>query len=92
MKTRMTLLLACLFCCMAGYGQTTSQGEGKTDSTINIVGYFCKNDMLTYWITESEWKVAEGDTTRTGSVSTKVMLTVTDSTKNGYAMEYKFLA
>lgn len=92
MKKLLTLIIVCLFCCMASYGQTTaSQEEEKKDSMINIVGYFCKNDTLTYWIHEGEWKVAEGDTTRTNNVSTKVMITVTDSTKNGYAMEYTFL-
>lgn len=46
---------------------------------------------MTYWINEGSWTVKDGDTTKISGFSTKVMLTVTDSTKKGYRMEYKFL-
>ncbi len=61
------------------------------DSTVAVIAWFNKRDTMTYWINESSWKVKDGDTTKTSGVSTKVMLTVTDSTKKGYNMEYKFL-
>lgn len=46
---------------------------------------------MSYWINEGSWTVKDGDTTKLSGVSTKVMLTVTDSTKKGYLIEYKFL-
>ena len=61
------------------------------DSTVAVIAWFSKNDTLTYWINESEWKVKDEDTVKTSGVATKVMITVTDSTENGFDMQYKFL-
>lgn len=33
----------------------------------------------------------KGDTIKTAGINTKIMITVTDSTKKGYDMEYSFL-
>ena len=41
------------------------------DSMINVIGYFCKNDTIDYWISETEWKFNNGDTIKTAGVSTK---------------------
>lgn len=72
----------------------TSQNEvigTKPDSLINVTGYFCKNDTIDYWISETEWKYNNGDTTKTAGVSTKVRIIVADSTSKGYRMTYTFL-
>lgn len=61
------------------------------DSTVAVVGYFCKNDTLDYWINESSWKFRDEDTTKTACVAQKVRIVVTDSTARGYKMEYTFL-
>jgi Fe-S cluster assembly iron-binding protein IscA len=61
------------------------------DSLINVIGYFCKNDTIDYWISESEWKFNDGDTIKTAGVSSKVRIVVTDSTSTGYKMTYTFL-
>lgn len=61
------------------------------DSIINVIGYFCKNDSIDYWISETEWKVNNGDTIKTAGVSSKVRIVVTDSTSTGYKMKYTFL-
>lgn len=70
-----------------------SQDEvvATNDSTIDIIGWFSKNDTLVYWINTAEWKVKRNDTTRTSSTSMKVMINVTDSTKDGYCMNYTIL-
>lgn len=61
------------------------------DSIINVIGYFCKNDTIDYWISETAWKFNNGDTIKTAGVSTKVRIVVTDSTSTGYKMTYTFL-
>lgn len=61
------------------------------DTTLDVIGWFCKRDTVTYWIQESDWKLNNGDTIQTAGVSTKVMVTVADSTETGYKMDYTFL-
>lgn len=61
------------------------------DSLVSVTGYFCKNDTIDYWISETEWKFDNRDTIRTAGVSTKVRIVVTDSTSTGYKMAYTIL-
>lgn len=61
------------------------------DSVVPVIAFFSKNDTMTYWMSEATWDVKGSDTTRTTSISTKVMINVTDSTKKGYKMAYTFL-
>lgn len=68
-----------------------SQVQEDSDSSVAVIAWFDKRDTMTYWVNEGAWSVKDGDTTKTAGVSTKVMLTVTDSTKKGYRLEYKFL-
>ncbi len=68
-----------------------SQAQEEADSSVAVIAWFDKRDTMTYWINEGSWTVKDGDTTKISGVSTKVMLTVTDSTKKGYGIEYKFL-
>lgn len=68
------------------------QDSYAEDSTITVIAYFCKRDTLIYWIDESVWNVKAKDTILTATLSTQVMLTVTDSTPQGYNMEYTYLA
>lgn len=63
----------------------------KQDSTVDVIGWFLKNDSVDYWIQEGRWKVTGNDTVLTAGVSTKVRIVVTDSTSNGYKMDYTFL-
>ena len=68
-----------------------SQTQEESDSTVAVIAWFDKRDTMTYWINEGSWTVKDGDTTKISGFSTKVMVTVTDSTKKGYGIEYKFL-
>lgn len=61
------------------------------DSTVSVIGWFSKRDTLDYWIYQGEWKVNGQDTIRTMGINTKVRIVVTDSTSNGYNMDYTFL-
>lgn len=65
--------------------------ESEEDSSVAVMAWFDKSDTLTYWISEGEWEVRGNDTVQTMNLATKVMLTVTDSTKKGYDIEYRFL-
>ena len=93
------LLIACMGICAfffysfipAQTERTVSKEVEEKDSTLAVIAYFYKHDTLVYWINESEWNVNGEDTVKTSGVSTKVMVTVTDSTKKGYTMEYRFL-
>lgn len=67
------------------------QDSVAADSNITVVSYFCKRDTFIYCIGESSWKIKKKDTIRLSALSTQVMLTVTDSTPQGYNMEYTFL-
>lgn len=81
-------------CGIVSNAQTNSQQENdiaSQDSTIAVVGYFSKNDTLIYWINQSNWRLSPSDTIKTAGVSTKVRLTVVDSTSTGYKMDYTFL-
>ncbi|MDE6488749.1 MAG: hypothetical protein K2L46_05655, partial [Paramuribaculum sp.] len=74
------------------YGRTSPQDDSwRQDSTVNVIGWFNKHDTLVYWINESNWQLSPTDTVKTSGVSTKVRLTVVDSTANGYKMDYTFL-
>lgn len=61
------------------------------DSLVSVIAWFSERDTLTYRIYEGKWTVKGNDTVQTVSLYTDVMLTVTDSTKKGYEMEYRFL-
>ena len=74
-----------------GERMSYSQTREESDSTVAVIAWFDKRDTMVYWINEGSWTVKDGDTTKISGVSTKVMLTVTDSTKKGYGIEYKFL-
>lgn len=69
----------------------TALADDSSDSLVSVVAYFGQRDTMTYWINESTWKVKDSDTVKTSGVATKVMLTVTEASKKGYGMEYKFL-
>lgn len=61
------------------------------DSNLSVIAWFDKRDTMIYWINESSWNVKGEDSTKTSGLSTKVMISVLDSTRKGYKMEYKFL-
>lgn len=61
------------------------------DSNLSVIAWFDKRDTMTYWINESSWIVKGEDSTKTSGLSANVMISVLDSTRKGYRMEYKFL-
>ena len=93
---KIILWLSCILAAtvsIAVYGSASPQQSDSTaqDSTINIIAWFNKHDTVTYWVSESSWKINDTDTVRTASYSMKVRINVVDSTAEGYKMDYTFL-
>ena len=95
MKKLVILIFGLLFA--AGYlvsRAQSSQSSDETadvDSTVSVIGWFSKCDTLEYWILQGEWKIDGADTLKTTGIATKVRIVVTDSTSEGYKMDYTFL-
>lgn len=65
----------------------TLQNQEEEDSTIAIIGYFCKNDSMTYRHIQGKEKIVGNDTTSMNEIAEEFMIVVTDSTSDGYKME-----
>ena len=79
----------CLICvAMVSWSQNLVLGSEEPEDEIAVVGYFCKNDTMTYRQTYNKYKVQEGDTTVSESYEEEFMIVVTDSTSDGYKMKY----
>ncbi len=95
MKKLLALILSAVLavCCVTPCNGATQQDDNtiSRDNRLDVIGWFCKRDTAVYWIEESNWKFNNGDTVQTAGISTKVMITVTDSTATGYNMDYTFL-
>ena len=59
-----------------------------TQDEIAVVGYFSKNDTMTYRQTHNKYKIQGNDTTVSESYEEEFMIVVTDSTSDGYKMKY----
>lgn len=57
------------------------------DTSIAVIGYFCKNDSMTFRKTYSKIKVEKGDTIVDDAFTEEFLIVVTDSTSNGYRMK-----
>lgn len=72
-------------------GAPDNGGSEPNDSMLPVIGWFGNRDSLVYLIQDSSWEIQPGDSTLTAGVSTRVQLSVTDSTAEGYNMDYTFL-
>ena len=89
-----TLLLSILWLvsfAMTAWPQNLMLGQEEPENKIEVVGYFCKNDTMTYRQTHGKYIIQENDTTVSETVSEQYveefMIVVTDSTSNGYKMK-----
>ena len=79
----------CLACvAMTVWSQNLVLEQEEADDAIAVVGYFCKNDTLTYRQTYIKYKIEGNDTTVSKSYEEDFMIVVTDSTSDGYKMKY----
>ena len=72
---------------MSAWSQNLMLNQEEPEDVIAVVGYFCKNDTMTYARTTSKYKIVEGDTTTTNYFQEEFMIVVTDSTSKGYKMK-----
>ena len=87
MKKTLLLSILCLSCvAMTAWSQNLNQED--PEDVINVVGYFCKNDTMTYRQMHYKNKIQGNDTTVSESYVEKFMIVVTDSTSEGYKMKY----
>ena len=93
MKKTLLLLILCLASvAMTAWSQNLMLGQEEPENKIEVLGYFCKNDTMTYRQRHSKCIVQENDTTLSETVSEsyveEFMIVVTDSTGEGYKMKY----
>lgn len=86
-NTRIWIFFAMLFAVLTVNAQSMTL-EQEADTTINVVGYFCKNDTMTFRNHQLKQKIINNDTTLTYDIAEEFMIVVTDSTSKGYRMEY----
>ena len=70
----------------AGYAQGSTLLEAEEDSTISVIAYFSTGDTLVYDYWHVKNRIKEADTITTVNATTRFLVTVTDSTSEGYKM------
>lgn len=73
---------------MTAWSQNLMLSQEESEDEIAVVGYFCKNDTMTYRQTHNKYKIQGNDTTVSESYVEEFMIVVTDSTSDGYKMKY----
>ena len=73
---------------MTALSQNLMLSQEESEDEIAVVGYFCKNDTMTYRQTHNKYKIQGNDTTVSESYVEEFMIVVTDSTSDGYKMKY----
>ena len=63
----------------------------KTEGIQDVIAWFSTNDTLVYWLHETERQFADRDTVLALGFHTKVMMSVADSTEDGYRMQMRFV-
>ncbi len=87
------ILTLILNLCLAGvtmtvWSQNLMLSQEESEDELAVVGYFCKNDTMTYRQTHNKYKIQGNDTTVSESYVEEFMIVVTDSTSDGYKMKY----
>lgn len=94
MKARLfTVVLVSMIVCFGVAGNRTARVTGNdasSDSTISVIAWFAKGDTMKYRYVSEEFKIKnDTDTLKNDKEKTEeFMLVVTDSTSNGYTIEF----
>ena len=73
---------------MTAWSQNLAMKQEKADDAIAVVGYFSKNDTMTYRQMHYKYIIQGNDTTVSEDYREEFMIVVTDSTSEGYKMKY----
>lgn len=77
-----------LFILLSGF---ISKAQINTsDSTVQVVAYWSKNEKQTYSFINEKIKVVDNDSTIKETIKYKVDITILDSTDTGYTIEWKY--
>ena len=87
MNKILTIIFLTIISLSAHAQGNTLLNQEEEDSTVAVIGYFCKNDTLEYLRTQGKIKIIDNDTTVQNQIREKFMIVVTDSTSDGYKME-----
>ncbi|NEM97277.1 hypothetical protein [Pontibacter burrus] len=79
------LLALTLFISITTYAQLNMQ-----DSTMQVIGYWDKNETQTYIITHEKYRVTGTDTAKREFSKYEVDVTIKDSTANSYTIEWAY--
>lgn len=94
MKFLNLLLCFTLFSSLVAEAQPSQADESSAepqDSTISVIAWFNKNEKATYQLRQAAWDITPNDTVLTSGVSSKMTISVLDSTSTGYKMELRYL-
>ncbi|MER2997048.1 hypothetical protein [Pontibacter populi] len=69
---------------------TTFAQINLEDSTMQVIGYWDKNETQTYIITNEKYRISGTDTTQREFVTYEVDVTIKDSTANSYTIEWLY--
>ena len=92
MNTTKRMRTICLLASLIGvaltaWSQNLAQEQEEDDDVIAVMGFFCKNDTMTYRQEHIKYKIEGNDTTVSKHYEEEFMIVVTDSTSDGYKMK-----
>ena len=81
------ILLVCLFVIL---NATLFAQLNMADSTVQIIGYWDKNETQSYSVVSEKYKIKEGDTLSRETTKYTVDITIVDSTADSYLIEWQY--
>lgn len=88
-QTKTHFLIRSLFVAfLAAMSLTSYAQEADSDSTVNVIGWFCKHDTIVYSQREQVFAGMGNDTTMVSDITRRYHIAVIDSTAKGFLMEY----
>lgn len=84
MKFIFTLVIAC-FVTFSSLSQINTE-----DSTVQVIGFWDKNESQSYWMSLQKVKLKGTDTTSKEFIKYEVDVTIKDSTENSYTIEWYY--
>jgi hypothetical protein len=84
-----TLTLTLMILASMAYNASHAQ-ISEADSTVQVIGYWSKNDKQSFSFKSDKYSVTGSDTTERETIITAIDITVLDSTANSYTVEWLY--
>ena len=88
--SRISFLIFIFIVCLLSPADGASIGMLSGDTTIAVVGYFCKGDTMNYHVDKISYEFHDNDTIKEKDYSYNFQIAVLDSTQGGYRMELQY--